>query len=108
MIPAHVYEVRLRKYECGVNLISDTLPFGRLWYAEPNGAENAVGYAKRNRRIARKEIKTHEQVGASVLRDSFALDAPFATLRASTRVNFVGCSSQASDPPLDEGNQGRE
>ena len=32
MIPAHVYEVRPRKDERGVDLISDALPFGRLWY----------------------------------------------------------------------------
>jgi hypothetical protein len=28
----HVYEVRPRKDHRGVDLISDTLPFGRLWY----------------------------------------------------------------------------
>jgi hypothetical protein len=38
----HVYEVRLRKDHRGVDLISDVLPFGRLWYGEPN----AIGYAK--------------------------------------------------------------
>ena len=27
----HVYEVRPRKDKRGVNLISDALPFGRLW-----------------------------------------------------------------------------
>jgi hypothetical protein len=32
----HVYEVRLRKDKRGVDLISDALPFGRLWYAGPN------------------------------------------------------------------------
>src|SRR5947207_8645102 len=29
------------KDHCGVNLISDALPFGRLWYAEPNAIRNA-------------------------------------------------------------------
>jgi hypothetical protein len=29
----------------GVDLISDALPFGRLWYAEPNAVSNAIGYA---------------------------------------------------------------
>jgi hypothetical protein len=38
----HVYEVRPRKDKRGVNLISDALPFRRLWYGEPN----AVSYAK--------------------------------------------------------------
>ena len=31
-----VYEVRPRKGHRGVDLISDALPFGRLWYGEPN------------------------------------------------------------------------
>ena len=30
----HVYEVRSRKDHRGVDLISDVLPFGRLWYTE--------------------------------------------------------------------------
>jgi hypothetical protein len=42
----HLYEVRPRKDHRGVDLISDGLPFGRLWYGEPNAATNAVGYAK--------------------------------------------------------------
>jgi hypothetical protein len=42
----HVYEVRLRKDYRGVDLISDALPFDRLWYREPNAASNAVDYAK--------------------------------------------------------------
>ena len=31
MQPKHVYEVRPRKDKRGVDLISDALPFGRLW-----------------------------------------------------------------------------
>jgi len=38
----HVYEVRPRKDHRGVDLISDALPFGRLWYDTP---DNAIGYA---------------------------------------------------------------
>jgi hypothetical protein len=30
----------------GVDLISDALPFGRLWYGEPNAISNAVNYAR--------------------------------------------------------------
>jgi hypothetical protein len=45
----HLYEVRPRKGHRGVDLISDALPFGRLWYAEPSAASNAVDYAKRSR-----------------------------------------------------------
>ena len=42
----HTYEVRPRSDKRGVDLISDVLPFGRLWYGEPNAASNAIGYAK--------------------------------------------------------------
>jgi hypothetical protein len=35
-----------RKDHRGVDLISDALPFGRLWYGEPNGVSNAIDYAK--------------------------------------------------------------
>ncbi len=38
----HEYEVRLRKDHRDVDLISDALPFGRLWYGEPNAVSNVV------------------------------------------------------------------
>ena len=37
---------RLPKDKRGVDLISEALPFGRLWYAEPDAINSAVGYAK--------------------------------------------------------------
>ena len=40
----HLYEVRPRKDKRGVDLISDVLPFGGLWYDGPNAASNTVGY----------------------------------------------------------------
>jgi hypothetical protein len=43
----HVYEVRPRKDRRGVDLISDALPFGRLWYDTP---DNAIGYAMHSSR----------------------------------------------------------
>jgi hypothetical protein len=69
----HVFEVRPRKDKRGVDLISDALPFGRLWYAEPNAISNAVGYAKFRSRShhavirvydeASNVIETHEHAG---------------------------------------------
>ena len=69
----HVYEVRPRKDKRGFDLISDTLPFRRLWYGEPNATTNAVGYAKFLSRShtavirvyddAGNVIETHEQKG---------------------------------------------
>jgi len=38
----HTYEVRPRKDHRGVDLISDALPSGRLWYGE---SDLAIGYA---------------------------------------------------------------
>jgi hypothetical protein len=37
-----LYEIRPRKDHRGVDLISDALPFGRLWYGDPNAAGNAI------------------------------------------------------------------
>jgi hypothetical protein len=42
----HVYEVRPRKDKRGVDLISNVLPFGGLWYGEPDAISNAVGSVK--------------------------------------------------------------
>ena len=42
----HVYEVRPRKDHRGFDLISDALPFGRLWYGDANAVANEIGYAE--------------------------------------------------------------
>jgi hypothetical protein len=57
----------------GVDLISDALPFGRLWYDGPNTISNAIGYAKHHSRshdaairvydVAGNVIETHEHEG---------------------------------------------
>jgi hypothetical protein len=44
--PMHIYEVRPHQDKRGVDLISETLPFGRLWYGESNAISNAIKYAK--------------------------------------------------------------
>ena len=41
----YIYEVRPRKAHRGFDLISDALPFGRLWYGEANAINHAIGYA---------------------------------------------------------------
>ena len=45
MMP-HIYKVQPRADRRGVNLISKALPFGRLWYGEPDAVKNAIGYAR--------------------------------------------------------------
>ena len=69
----HVYEVRPRKDHRGVDLTSDALPFGGLWYGEPNAVSNAINYAKFFSRShdavihiydeAGNVIETHEHAG---------------------------------------------
>ena len=39
MISIRFYEIRLRKDHRGVDLISDALPFGRLWYNQLGKAQ---------------------------------------------------------------------
>jgi hypothetical protein len=59
----HVYEVRSRKDRCGVDLISDALPFGRLWYGERNAISNAVGYAQHYSRSHDAVIRVYDEAG---------------------------------------------
>jgi len=55
----HVYEIRPRKDKCGADLISDALPFGRLWYSEPN----AIGYPKFFSRSHDAVIRVYDAAG---------------------------------------------
>jgi hypothetical protein len=59
----HVYEVRPRKDKRGVDLVSDVLPFGRLWYGEPNAVSNAIGYAKFRSRSNDAVIRVYAEAG---------------------------------------------
>jgi hypothetical protein len=59
----HVYEVRPRKEHRGVDLISDLLAFGRLWYGEPKAIRNAIGYAKHRSRSHDAVIRVHDSAG---------------------------------------------
>ena len=60
---AHVYEVHPRKDHRGVDLISDVLPFGRLWYGEPDAINNAIGYAQFYSRSHDAVIRVCDDVG---------------------------------------------
>jgi hypothetical protein len=62
----HVYEVRPRKDQRGVDLISDVLPFGRLWYGEPNAISNAIGYAKFYSRSRDALIRVYDATGKKI------------------------------------------
>jgi hypothetical protein len=59
----HVYEIRPRKDKRGVNLISDALPFRRLWYGGPNAVANAIGYAEHRSRSHDAVIRVYDVAG---------------------------------------------
>ena len=56
----HVYEVRPRRDKRGVDLISDVLPFGSLWYTKP---DNAVSYAAFFSRSHDAVIRVYDAAG---------------------------------------------
>ena len=62
-ISGRVYEVRPRKDHRGVDLISDVLPFGRLWYGEPDALSNAISYAKFFSRSHHAVIRVYDEAG---------------------------------------------
>jgi hypothetical protein len=67
----HVHEVRPRKDHRGINLISDALPFGRLWYEQVTDAieYDAKFYSHSHRAVIRvyddagNVTETHEHAG---------------------------------------------
>ena len=63
MQPTHIFEVRPRKDRRGVDLISEALPFGRLWYDGPNAASNAIGCAQHYSRSRDAVILVYDDVG---------------------------------------------
>jgi len=60
---SHAYEVRPRKDKHGVDLISDALQFGRLWYGVPNAIANAIGYAAHYSRSHDAAIRVYDDAG---------------------------------------------
>ena len=58
-----LYEVRQRKDKRGVDLISDALPFGRLWYDGPEAVSNAIGYASHYSRSHGAVIRVYDESG---------------------------------------------
>jgi hypothetical protein len=61
--PTDVYEIRPRRDKQGVDLISDALPFGRLWYGEPDAIANAIDYAKSLSRSHDAVIRVFDEAG---------------------------------------------
>jgi len=61
--PTDVYEIRPRRDKQGVDLISNALPFGRLWYGEPDAIANAIDYAKSFSRSHDAVIRVFDEAG---------------------------------------------
>ena len=53
----HTYEVHPRIDKRGVDLISDVLPFGRLWY---DTSDKAIGYAEHYSRSHNAVIRVYD------------------------------------------------
>jgi hypothetical protein len=47
----------------GVDLISEALLFGRLWYVGPNAVSKAIGYAKFQSRSDKAVIRVSDEAG---------------------------------------------
>ena len=60
LMSTELYEVRPRKDHRCVDLISEALPFGRLWYGEPNAVSNAIGYAMHRSRSHDAVIRVYD------------------------------------------------
>src|SRR6266567_3928705 len=50
------------------DLISDALPFGQLWYGEPDAISNAIGYAKSYSRSHDVAIRVYDEAGNAILK----------------------------------------
>jgi len=59
----YIYEVRPRNDKRGVDLISDALPFGRLWYEGSNAISHAIGYAEHYSRSHDAVIRVYDEAG---------------------------------------------
>ena len=105
----HVYEVRPRADHSGVDLISDALPFGPLWYAGPNAISNSIKYAKFSSRSHDAVIRvfdeggnvteTHEQTGDLFKSPTFASASP----ATPSSVPAKSGSAETTAPALDGG-----
>jgi hypothetical protein len=58
-----LHEVRPRRDHRGVDLVSDALPFGRLWSGEPDAINNEIGYAKFFSRSHDSVIRVYDAAG---------------------------------------------
>jgi hypothetical protein len=77
----HEYEVRPRRDKRGADLISDVLPFDRLWYIEPNAISNAIAYAKFRSPVTHAAIRAYDDAGNVIETHEHAGHLPHSRLR---------------------------
>jgi len=78
----HVYEVHPRKDRHGVDLISDVLPLGRLWFDTP---DHAIGYATHRSRSHDAVIRLYVRSGKRVRRSDDLIRADIQSHYAVSR-----------------------
>jgi len=97
--PLHVYEVRPRKDKRGFDLVSDVLPFGRLWYGEPNAISNAIGYATHHSRSHMAVIRVYDDAGNVIeTHHRTSGNAPFCHAGCDSRGDR--CLPRGSNPEI--------
>jgi len=52
---------RRKQNQRGADLISDAMPFGRMWYGEPSAISNAIGYAEHFSRSHDSVIRVYDE-----------------------------------------------
>ena len=75
----HFNQVRPRRDKRGVDLISDALPFGRLWYGDANAVANAISYAQFYSRSHDAVIRVYDAAGNVIETGMVSLEQTLAT-----------------------------
>jgi hypothetical protein len=109
----HIYEIRLRADKRGVDLTSDVLLLGPLWYAGPNAIGNAIKYAKffsgshdsviRVYDEAGNVIETYGEAGDLSKAQTFASSSPAAP--SSVPAKSAGAEAATTASALDGGHE---
>ena len=100
-LPIQVYEVRPHKDERGVDLISDVLPFGRLWY---DTQDHAVGYAMQSSRSHNAVIRIYDDAG-NVIRNARTQGRFQRVVTATGRLLRAWCHSRQTTKLVERANR---
>jgi hypothetical protein len=93
----HIYEIRLRADKRGVDLTSDVLALGPLWYAGPNAISNAIKYAKFFSGSHDSVIRVYDEAGNVIETQGQAGDLFKARTFASPSPSSVPAKSASAE-----------